>query len=155
MDLVLRAASLDDATIVYETIMLAFEDYRHKLDPPSSVFLETVDSIHGKLEKGGGFIAFLDGKIVGSVLYHQQDNYMYLGRLCVLPEFRGNGVARILVEAVENRARELNLASVQLAARVALTGNHAMFKHFGYEILAECRHEGYAETTYYEFHKLL
>src|SRR5688572_15197248 len=119
----LRPAVVNDAVLLLDTIVQAFESYRGKFDPPSGVFTETIDSIRGKLEIGGGYIAIINGDVAGCVLYEPQADHMYLGRLAVLPAFRGNGVARVLVEAVEHRARELNLPAVQLGVRLALKGN--------------------------------
>jgi ribosomal protein S18 acetylase RimI-like enzyme len=151
----LRPAELDDAALLLDTIVQAFEMYRGKFDPPSGVFTETVATIRGKLEIGGGYIASINNEIAGCVLYEPQADHMYLGRLAVLPDYRGNGVARVLIEAVENRARELNLPAVQLGVRIALTGNQEMFTRLGYQVLYEGRHPGYDEITFVQMAKRL
>ena len=152
---IICSANLDDAFLLLDTIVQAFEVYRGKFDPPSGVFTETVDSIRGKVASGGGYIASINGDIAGCVLYEPQEEHMYLGRLAVLPAYRGNGVARVLVEAVENKARELKLPSVQLGVRLALTGNQEMFSRLGYHILFEGRHPGYDEITFVQMEKIL
>jgi ribosomal protein S18 acetylase RimI-like enzyme len=151
----LRSAELDDSVLLLDTIVQAFEAYRNKFDPPSGVFAETVNTIRGKLEIGGGYIATINGDIAGCVLYEPQADHIYLGRLAVLPAYRGNGVARVLVEAIENQARELSLPAVQLGVRIALTGNQEMFARLGYKVLYEGRHPGYNETTFVQMAKYL
>lgn len=154
-NITLRVAVLDDAALLLDTIIEAFEAYRGKFDPPSGVFKETVESIRHKVETGGGYIASINSNIAGCVLYEPEADHMYLGRLAVLPAYRGNGVARVLVEAVENRARELNLRAVHLGVRIALTGNQEMFAHLGYQVLYEGRHPGYNEITFVQMEKRL
>jgi ribosomal protein S18 acetylase RimI-like enzyme len=151
----LRPAKLDDSALLLDTIVQAFESYRGKFDPPSGVFAETVATIRGKVEIGGGYIATIDGEVAGCVLYEPQADHVYLGRLAVLPAFRGNGVARVLVESVENRARELSLPAVQLGVRIALTGNQEMFTRLGYQVLYEGKHPGYDEITFVQMAKRL
>ena len=154
-DVMLRAAELNDAAILLDVIVQAFEAYRGKFDPPSGVFAETVDTIRGKVESGGGYLATLDNTIAGCVLYQPQADHMYLGRLAVLPQYRGYGLARLLVEAVENQARVLNLPAVHLGVRLALKGNQEMFTKLGYHILYEGKHPGYDEITYVQMEKRL
>jgi ribosomal protein S18 acetylase RimI-like enzyme len=154
-EVTLRVAILDDSVLLLDTIVQAFEMYRNKFDPPSGVFTETVATIRAKLEIGGGYIATINNVIVGCVLYEPQADHIYLGRLAVLPAYRGNGVARVLVEAVENRARELSLPAVQLGVRIALTGNQEMFTRLGYQVLYEGRHPGYNEITFVQMEKRL
>jgi GNAT superfamily N-acetyltransferase len=151
----LRPAELDDSVLLLDTILQAFELYRGKFDPPSGVFAETVATIRGKLEIGGGYIATINNDIVGCVLYEPQPDHIYLGRLAVLPAYRGNGVARVLVEAVENCGRELNLPAVQFGVRIALTGNQEMFTRLGYQVLYEGKHPGYDEITFVQMEKRL
>ena len=48
---------------------------------------------------------------------------LYFGRLSVVPEARGQGLARRLIEAVEDEARRRELAGVRLGVRIVLTEN--------------------------------
>ena len=77
------------------------------------------------------------------------------GRLAVLPTFRKQGVAHALVDAVENRARELHLPKVTLKVRIQLSGNRAFFERIGYQVVAYNAHDGYSEPTFMTLEKLL
>jgi predicted N-acetyltransferase YhbS len=148
-------AIIDQAEGILTVIVAAFEQYREVLDPPSGVFRETTDSIRQKLEQGGGFVAGDNSQIVGAVLYQPYSDYMYLGRLAVLPEYRGRQIASQLVDRVEQAALERHLCRSQLCVRIALTGNQQLFERLGYRIISYHNHEGYAEHTFVTMEKAL
>ena len=128
----IAAATGDQAAQILAVIVAAFEQYRAVLDPPSGVFRETADTLRHKLDQGGGFVARDGAAIVGAVLYQPHPDYLYLGRLAVLPEYRGGQIATRLCAAVEQAARERGLIRVQLAVRLVLTDNQRFFQGLGY-----------------------
>jgi predicted N-acetyltransferase YhbS len=151
----LRTAAEAHAEQVLLLILDAFEEYRGVLNPPSGAHRETADTIRKKLSEGGGFIAYVGDQAAGCVLYEPEAEALYLGRLAVLPGYRKQGVAHILIEAVENRARELNLPKVTLGVRVQLTGNRAFFENLGYQVVAYDTHDGYSEPTFMTLEKAI
>jgi ribosomal protein S18 acetylase RimI-like enzyme len=118
-------------------------------------FSETPDDIKHKLTAGGGFVASDGLEIVGMVLYQPHTEYMYLGRLAVLPDYRGRHIARNLIAAVEQEARKQNLYCVQLGVRLVLRDNQALFQRLGYTIKSYHAHEGYNDYTYATMEKRL
>lgn len=149
----LRSAVEADAEQVLSLIHEAFEEYRAVLIPQSSAHRETAEIVRKKLVKGGGFIATVDGQAAGCVLYEPEADALYLGRLAVLPAFRKQGVARALVDAVENRARDLHVSKVTLKVRIPLPGNRAFFESIGYQVVAYNSHDGYSEPTFMTLEK--
>lgn len=148
-------ATIDQADQILDVIRAAFEQYRHKLDPPSSVFRETAENIRQKITQGGGIIACDGETIVGVVLYQPYPEYMYLGRLGVLPDYRGQQIAIRLCHGVEDRALEHHLNRVLLNVRIGLVGNQQFFQSIGYTITEYHRHENYADFTYVSMEKTL
>ena len=68
-------------------------------------------------------LALQDGVPVGTVrMVVDQEGVALLGRLAVLPRARGTGTGKALVLAVEERARELGLRSVELHAQTHALG---------------------------------
>lgn len=144
----LRAATPADAPSVAATIAAAFAQYRGKLQPESGAFRETAEGIAAELAKGSGAIlAERNGKVVGCVMVKLLDGDLYFGRLSVLPEARGLGISRRLVEAVEDEARRRELPGVRLGVRVVLTENQELFKSMGYEEVSREAHEGFDYPT--------
>ena len=154
--LVLRPAIIGDAACVATTIAAAFEQYRGRLKPESGAFRETAKGIATELRKGaGGIVAERNGRMIGCVMTKMLEGDLYFGRLAVLPEARGTGVARRLIEAVEADARSRDLPGVRLGVRVVLTGNQKLFASMGYVEASRESHPGFDYPTSINMRKSL
>jgi len=154
--LVLRAATLADAAAIAATIAAAFEQYRGKLKPESGAFRETAKGIAEELRRGAGaIVADRNGRVVGCVMTKLLGGDLYFGRLAVLPEARGTGLAKRLIEAVEADARERGLPGVRLGVRVVLTANQKLFTSMGYVETSREAHPGFDYPTSINMRKSL
>lgn len=152
----LRRGRSADAAGLAETIAAAFEQYRGKLVPESGAFRETPATISADLLKGAGaIIAERNGVMIGCVMTQVLDGDLYFGRLSVLPAARGAGLARRLINAVENEARARGLAGVRLGVRVVLTDNQRLFESLGYREISREAHEGFDHPTSINMRKAL
>lgn len=131
-DIQLRPATAADIPAVLLVTAAAYAPYAGRLTPPSSALNETEQAVRRYLQKGGVIVAEVDGRIVGAVRYEPYADYVYLGRLAVLPEYQGRGIGRRLVEAVEEWAALLGLDEVRLGVRLELTENRDLYRHLGY-----------------------
>jgi GNAT superfamily N-acetyltransferase len=143
-----------DAAAAAQVIRQAFSAQSVPTDPPSSALLETTDSVAAQIEAGGGACIRMNGQLAGVVLWAANDG-LYVGRLAVLPAWRGRGFARALVQAAEQEARRLCLARVHLSTRLVLAGNRRLFAACGYRETKLHAHPGYAAPTYVVMEKLL
>ncbi len=125
----------------------AFEEYRGRLDPPSGVHSETVETLQQKLKIDAAVLARIGDELAGCVFYHQEPAHVSLERLSVLPKYRRHGVGRALVEYVEQKAQKLQLP-VQIGVRLPLTGVRAFYQRLGYRVVRYAAHEGYSDPTY-------
>jgi predicted N-acetyltransferase YhbS len=154
--LILRAATAVDAPTVAAIIAASFEEYRGKLVPESGAFRETADGIAAELaHESGAIIAERNGEIVGCVMLKLIEDDIYFGRLSVVPAARGQGVARRLIEAVEDEARRRELAGVRLGVRIALAENQRLFTSLGYVEISREAHEGFDHPTSINMRKAL
>jgi ribosomal protein S18 acetylase RimI-like enzyme len=154
--LVLRAATAADAAAVAATIAAAFEQYRGKLEPESGAFGETTEGIAAELARdSGAIIAERNGQIVGCVMLKLMDDDLYFGRLSVMPAARGLGIARRLIEAIEDEARRRELAGIRLGVRIVLTENQRLFASLGYVEISREAHEGFDHPTSINMRKAL
>jgi ribosomal protein S18 acetylase RimI-like enzyme len=154
--IVLRPAKISDATVLARTIIAAFEQYRGKLVPESGAFRETPQSIMDEMRTDtGAIVAERNGTMVGCVMYRIYEGDLYFGRLSVLPEARGQGLARRLIAAVEREARMMRLPGVRLGVRVALTENQNLFQSLGYREISREAHEGFDYPTSINMRKAL
>lgn len=140
MPITTRFATPDDTETVHALTQAAFATLKHKIDPPSSAHLETVEAVAAALSTGGGGIAEIAGEPVGAVRFKCEDDHLYVGRVAVDPASRGLGVARALMALAERHAAALGLPETRLEVRRALTRNVALFERLGYRVVAERPH---------------
>ena len=146
--LLLRAATATDAASIAATIAASFEQYRGKLEPESGAFRETAEGIAAELARESGVIvAERNGRIIGCVMVRLIEDDLYFGRLSVVPEARGEGIARRLVEAVEDEARRRELAGIRLGVRIVLVENQKLFLSMGYVETSRESHPGFDYPT--------
>ncbi len=58
-----------------------------------------------------------------------------IGRVAVIPAYRGQGVGSALMRRVEEIAREDCCGEIRLGVRMALPGNPAFYRSLGYEVV--------------------
>lgn len=151
-----RPATLKDASLLATTIAAAFEQYRGKLVPESGAFGETADNITRQLKGGAGaLIAERNGQVLACVMTEMQEGDLYFGRLAVLPQARGLGLAKRLIGAVEAEARRRGLPGVRLGVRVVLTDNQRLFNSLGYVETSREPHPGFDYPTSINMRKAL
>lgn len=154
----IRYGNVDDSRAFLALMKVAFAQHRGKIQPESSVFRETVDTIRTKLEKQTLLLAYdptAGEKPVGCVVCYPREGQFYLGRLAVDPTHRGRGIAKLLVQRVEDEATRLGYQSIFLEVRIALKGNIAFFENCGYKITTSHAHEGFDMPTFYRLEKQL
>ncbi len=134
MALIVLQAMPDEAELVYDIMQAAFSEYIGILDPPSAVHTETLDDVIRAMEEGGAVLAWLDGVAVGSARYNFHDDACYIGRVSVLPEKRGLGIASAMVEYIEAVARRNDCQLMEITVRLILESNVRLYERLGYRI---------------------
>lgn len=143
----IREITEPDVTRVVDIIRVAFEEYRGRLDPPSSAHHKTPEIVLRELADGGAFVACDPQVIVGCVFYHVRPDHLYLDRLAVLPGHRGQGIGRALILTVEDRTRQYGLGEIRLSVRLALENQRAYYERLGYMFLSYGTHPDYTTPT--------
>lgn len=116
-----------------------------RIDPPSSMHRLTAESIAQQCRDGELWI--LATPPIACVFLTPRPDCLYLGKLAVDARWRGQGLARLLVEHAMRRARALGLPTVELQTRVELVENHAAFSRMGFVKAGESAHAGYDRPT--------
>lgn len=145
MSLTIREATIDESELIYHVMIESFKEYNGKLNPPSGALMETVDHTIHTFNIGGGAALACDGaKVVGSARYKPVADYMYIGRVSVLPEFRGKGICKALLHFVENKAREQGFMESRVEVRLSIPENIKLYEWLQYEVI---EHKFYPERT--------
>lgn len=150
---VLRPLCIADAPLAAALIRHAFATQGVATDPPPSALRESADSVRANLTTDGGAGAWVADALAACVLWQVQPRGLYLGRLAVHPDHRGQGIARALVARVEVEARAKGLPRLLLSTRLMLAGNQRLFAACGFRETAQHAHPGYAHTTFVDMEK--
>ncbi|QOF73494.1 GNAT family N-acetyltransferase [Aminobacter sp. SR38] len=136
-------------------IMRAFAYMDGVIDPPSSAHRLTAASLRDKAGDEVGFIATLDGRLVGCIFAAERDDAIYVGKLAVDDSARGLGIGRALMLAAERHAAERGKPVLELQTRIELAANHATFAKMGFVEFERTAHDGFDRPTSITFRKTL
>ncbi|WP_235549587.1 GNAT family N-acetyltransferase [Paenibacillus sp. Soil766] len=143
MTIAIREATIDESELIYQLMTASFKEYDGKLNPPSGALKETVDHTIHTFNIGGGAALACEGvKAVGSARYKPIDDYMYIGRVSVLPDYRGKGICKALLTFVENKARDQGIMETRVEVRLSIPENIRLYERLHYEVI---EHKFYPE----------
>ena len=147
-DAAIRPAMAADVSAIVKTLQRAFAEYDGRLDPQPGALRETGATLRSRVMPHGAAVAVVGGQVVGCVLFEHRGTEIYLGRLAVVPERRGRGLARRLVDHVEHESRAIGATAVTLNVRVALPENITLFLRLGYHEVGRLAHRGFSDPTF-------
>ena len=107
----IRTAREDEFDTIASLIVDAYAEYAARMSPDAwSTFANEIANVRGRSGDAELLVAELDGRVVGSVTMFSgwrgaQEGTAGVRLLAVLPESRGSGVGRALMEACIERAR--------------------------------------------------
>lgn len=103
--------------------------------------IETYEKMKGD-DRYRTFVAEVDSAVVGFVTtvetlaIDHPNGYMKVNGLAVLPAFQRCGIGKMLMERVEELARERNSSLIGLASGIQRTGAHEFYERLGYQKLS-------------------
>jgi ribosomal protein S18 acetylase RimI-like enzyme len=155
MTLPIRDATIDESELIFQVMLASFQEYEGKLNPRSGALSETVEQTRHVFTIGGGVaVAYEGSQIVGSARYKPAADHIYIGRVSVLPEFRGKGICKVLLQFVENKARTQGIMATRVEVRLSIPENISMYQRMNYEVV---EHKFYPDRidSWYVMSKLL
>jgi len=149
----LRAARAEDAAAIAALIRSAFARQTVVTDPLPSALKETEASIRTHFATGGAGV-LVEGP-VACLLWKEEASGLYVGRLAVHPEARGQGLAKRMIAAAEEEARRRGLSRLFLSTRLVLVDNRKLFAACGFVETSVEAHPGYRYPTFVNMEKRL
>ena len=134
-------------------IQSAFADMDGRIDPPSSMYRLTPESISAQARANE--VWAIGSPPVACVFLTPKSGALYIGKLAVAANHRGKGLARALIDTAEARARALVLPALELETRVELVENHTTFKAMGFVETGRSAHPGFDRPTSITFRRVL
>jgi len=136
-------------------IRAAFAYMDRIVDPPSSIHRMDEPALRAEAARAELWVIGAPGALAACGLFTPHADALYLGKLAVAEDRRGEGLARALIDHAAHRARALGLPCLELQTRVELAANHAAFAAMGFAQVAETAHPGYDRPTSLTFRKPL
>ncbi|GAF15104.1 hypothetical protein JCM19046_141 [Bacillus sp. JCM 19046] len=126
-----------DPETIYSVMMKAFWEYQ-QADPPSSALAETVELVAEDLQTNGQALLMWEySKPVAMVRFTLEGKTLTFYRLSVIPEKQGQGMAKQLLQALEQIAREQGVETIYCKVRAAVKKNLQLYQSVGFEIYEE------------------
>jgi ribosomal protein S18 acetylase RimI-like enzyme len=145
----IRYAAEEDAEVVHGIVQAAFAEYRGTVPVLPGALRETLEETRRSIAErrtlliyhlddspatvGGSILSFQPP--LGTVRYEPKEDHLYVGRLAVLPSWRGRGVGRKLMEYVEGLAPAMGLTRIRLGTRGSMPSNLAFYERLGYIVV--------------------
>ncbi|MES2913999.1 MAG: GNAT family N-acetyltransferase [Pseudomonadota bacterium] len=123
-----------------------------RINPPSSLRDLTPKALDDQVRKGE---IWLVGAPVACVFLTPKPRVLYVGKLAVAAACRGRGLARLLIDQAEVRARALGLPMLELQTRVELVENQTAFQAMGFHEVARTAHPGFDRPTSITYRRAL
>ena len=117
----------------FKRINLEWLDKYHLTEEPD---LRILNDPKGTVLNGGGviYLARENGEIIGSAaLIREHDHVFELAKMTVVPEWRGKGVSRLLMDKCLDKARELKAKKVVLFSNSQLTAALSLYAKYGFK----------------------
>lgn len=158
MNLLVRDATEDDAGVVAWTVLTALDLDTSDMDR----MLQSCSDVKSMYSWRNSIVACDGGKVVGCIVCYEGDRYesmrqytwsrlwgagedeirdaqretgpgeFYLDSLAIVPEYRGMGIGKLLIEAAINRGRELGYHEFSLLVSVKKTRLKAYYESLGF-----------------------
>ncbi len=135
MNLSIRLATIEEAPLVHKVMQAAFAEYIGVLNPPSGANRETVVDVEEGMRLGGAALAWDGQTAVGSARFRYEVDYVYVGRVAVIPECRGKGVGLALMRFIEGVIVGQALLSIRVVVRMQLPQNITFYEKLGYKVI--------------------
>ena len=90
---------------------------------------QTLEELEAELRDAGGWVARIDGRLVGAIRARQEGRMLLIGRIAIAPDQQGSGIGRALLEAAESasQAEEAELFTGSLSE-----ANIRLYERCGY-----------------------
>src|SRR4029453_12883199 len=123
---------------VLDVIGTVFEEYGMSFDP-SDFDADLLDIPRNYADRGGWFSVLTDaGRVVGTVAAVPKDAAACeIKRLYLLPQYRGRGLGRALMEHILDQVREAGFREAVAWSDVRLETAHQVYDRLGFERIGE------------------
>lgn len=112
----IRNATADDIDQIMEITTAAFNSYKELAGTkcPLPALNETRETVANDIENKIVLVAYINGKVVGSVRVEVTGETAYLSRFGVNPEYQNLGIGKALMNLVDINMKVMGVKQIQL-----------------------------------------
>jgi ribosomal protein S18 acetylase RimI-like enzyme len=147
LQLEVKAARPGEASLVYDIIQTAFAEYIGAIPVPPGAMNETLPEVEQAISEGCVLLAWHDTEAVGTARYQLHPEYLYVGRVAVLPTHRRRGIGKALMAYIEQMAPALGRTRIRLGTRQSMPTNLAFYEQLGYKVVGTEPHSKGPDTN--------
>ncbi|HZJ83022.1 MAG TPA: GNAT family N-acetyltransferase [Clostridia bacterium] len=152
MDVIIKKATYDDISVIYEITMDAFQKYASDLGLPDQVHAlkETYESIREDLEKKTVLVAWINDNAVGTIRCEplSAGNSGYISRFGVKTGAHNCGVGKALISAIEVEAQKQGMDMLSLHTASKMFSLVRFYYGMGYYIHSTTTDRGYIRAYF-------
>lgn len=98
-------------------------------DPHMPPLVQTLEELETELEDADGWVARVDGRVVGAIRTREADGVLLIGRIAIAPDMQGAGIGQRLLEAAEQHS---TAAEAELFTGSLSEANLRLYERCGY-----------------------
>jgi ribosomal protein S18 acetylase RimI-like enzyme len=130
----IRLATADEAASIASVLREAFMEYESLYTAEAfAITTPTPAEIEQRWNEGPVWSALKDGRVVGTVAAVAKDDALYIRSMAVLPNARGHGVGKILLDEIENFAKTGGFKRMVLSTTPFLLDAIRLYERFGFK----------------------
>jgi len=138
----IRLATPADAGLIASILSQAFAEYAPLYTPAGlAATTPSAEVIQTRLSEGPVWLAMQNDRPLGTVAAVLKNEGLYVRSMALLPDARGQGIGRLLLQAVESFADEHDVRRLFLSTTPFLTQAIRLYERFGFQRSAEGPHE--------------
>jgi len=133
--------------ILLDLLHGSFAYMKPRIKPASSVSRLTIDDLKHKARTETLILARHENEIIGCIFCRGEGAWLYVGKIAVSENHRGQGVCKTLMNNAKSIARQNGMMGLELETRVELTENHETFSKLGFVKVGTSAHKGFDQPT--------
>ena len=141
----IRPGKLADLVAIKDCAYRAYEKYVARFGGlPAPMVADYEDQI----TQGTLYVLEEDDTFIGFIVFYQQEDYIHIDNVAVLPEQQGKRHGTRLIEFAENHSRQQGLNKVELFTNDKMTENLSYYPARGYEEFGRWKEDGLNRIFY-------
>lgn len=131
----IKRGSENEINVAHQLMQEAFKEYEN-LEVPSSAITEPVDVLRDSYRNGSEqfLVCYVNGVPHGSARFSLKEEALYFSRVSVPPYARRKGIAKAMIDWLEDYARNAGKPNLECKVRLALTSNVRLYESLGFVI---------------------